>query len=152
MSVDKKYYYMRLKEGFFHSPEVAALESEEKGYRYSNLLLKMYLLSLRGGGRLMVGTIPYTPARLSRATGHDLETVEEGLKLFQEMGLIKTMENGAIYMLHIQEYIGKSSTEADRKRRYREQMKLEEEYPEEFPKIYQVMRDKCPDNSPPETE
>ena len=58
MSVDKKYYYMRLKEGFFHSPEVAALESEEKGYRYSNLLLKMYLLSLRGEGRLMVGTFP----------------------------------------------------------------------------------------------
>ena len=74
------------------------------------------------------------------------------LKLFQEMGLIKKMENGAIYMTDIQEYIGKSSTEADRKRRYREQMKLEEEYPEEFPKIYQVMRDKCPDNSPPETE
>ena len=30
MSVDKKYCYMQLKDAFFHSVEVAALEREEK--------------------------------------------------------------------------------------------------------------------------
>ena len=74
MSVDKKYYYMRLKEGFFHSVEVAALEGMEKGYQYVDFLLKLYLMSLPGEGRLRAGTVPYTPAMLAKAMGHDLET------------------------------------------------------------------------------
>lgn len=154
MSVDKKYYYMRLKDTFFHSVEVAALESEEKGYQYSNLLLKMYLLSLRGEGRLMAGKVPYTPARLAKATGHDLRTVEEGLRLFQDLGLIEIMETGAIYMLDIQEYIGHSGTEADRKREYRHRKKLEETYPVLYVENPELLlgRDICPDNPPPEKE
>ena len=60
-----------------------------KGYMYSNILLKMYLLSLRGEGRLMAGTIPYSPEMLARATGHDIETVEEAISLFIDTGLIE---------------------------------------------------------------
>lgn len=119
MADNKKYYYMRLKEDFFHSPELIAVESTKDGHKYSNILLKMYLLSLRGEGRLMAGTIPYSPAMLARATGHDVETVEKAIALFTDAGLIETVDSGAIFMLDIQNYIGESSTEADRKRAYR---------------------------------
>ena len=38
--------------------------------------------------------------------------------MFKELGLIEILENGAIYMLDIQNFIGKGSTEADRQRLY----------------------------------
>ena len=135
MSENKQYFYMRLKEHFFNSTELIAVESMENGYRYSNILLKMYLLSLKGEGRLMAGTIPYSDEMLSRATGHNIETVKEAVKLFVDVGLIEILDSGAIYMLDIQDYIGSSNSEADRKRKYRK--RIDNERSEE---------DKCPVN------
>ena len=61
MADNKKYYYMRLKENFFDSSEISLLESMPDGYLYSNILLKLYLRSLRGEGRLAINNIPYSP-------------------------------------------------------------------------------------------
>ena len=47
------------------------------------------------------------------------------MAVFQKLGLVEVMDDGAIYMLQIQNFIGKSSTEAERKRRYRDKIKLE---------------------------
>lgn len=127
MSVDKKYFYMRLKENFFNSPELIAVESMDKGYQYSNILLKLYLLSLRGNGRIMAGTIPYSPEMIARATGHDCTTVNEAIAIFTDIGLIEKLDSGAIYMLDIQNFIGESSTEADRQRDYQRRIKEERE-------------------------
>ena len=41
---DKKYYYLRLKD-FLDTEEFKILESQEDGYLYSNILMKMYLIS-----------------------------------------------------------------------------------------------------------
>ena len=46
---------------------------------------------------------------------------------FRDLELIEVLDNGAIYMLDIQNFIGKSSTEADRKRDYRQQIKKEKD-------------------------
>lgn len=129
MSTNKKYFYMRLKEDFFRSPELIAVESMPNGYQYSNILLKLYLLSLRGGGRIMAGAIPYSPEMIARATGHDCEIVNEAIALFSDVGLIEKLDSGAIYMLDIQNFIGESSTEADRQRDYQRRIKEEREHP-----------------------
>ena len=127
MSGTKQYFYMRMKEDFFQSQELIAVEAMENGYLYSNILLKLYLLSLRNEGRIMAGTIPYSPAMLARAVGHDEATVRTALALFKDVGLITILDSGAIYMLDIQSYIGQASTEADRKREYRSRIKAEAE-------------------------
>lgn len=127
MSTNKKYFYMRLKEDFFRSPELIAVESMPNGYLYSNILLKLYLLSLRGNGRIMAGTIPYSPEMIARATGHDCETVNDAIAIFSDVGLIEKLDSGAIYMLDIQNFIGESSTEADRQRDYQRKIKEERE-------------------------
>lgn len=54
MSDNKKYYYMRLKENFFDSDAMVIMESMPDGYLYSNILLKLYLKSLKGDGRFNV--------------------------------------------------------------------------------------------------
>lgn len=126
MADNRPYYYMRLKEGFFDSDELIALQSMKDGYLYSDILLKLYLRSLRQGGRLMVSDcIPYDAEMISRITKHNKKIVEKALVNFKKLGLIEILDSGAIYMTDIQEYIGKSSTEADRKRDYRNRIEAE---------------------------
>lgn len=126
MADNRKYYYLKLKEGFFESEEIKILESMKDGYMYSNILLKLYLRSLRNEGRLMYrNVIPYTPEILATLVGHQVGTVEKALETFQRLGLIEVLDNGAIYMMDIQNYIGKSSTEADRQREYYNRVKNE---------------------------
>lgn len=125
MADNKKYYYMRLKENFFDSSEISLLESMPDGYLYSNILLKLYLRSLRGEGRLAINNIPYSPEMIATVTHHPVETVQKALDIFQNLGLIEILDSGVIYMLNIQEFIGASSTEADRIRAYRQRIAQE---------------------------
>lgn len=119
MSDNKKYYYLRLKDNFFDSDELKILESMKDGYLYSNILLKLYLRSLKNDGKLVVNDrIPYNAEMLASVTGHQVGTIKQALSMFKELGIIEILENGAIYMLDIQNFIGKGSTEADRQRLY----------------------------------
>ncbi len=127
MADNKKYYYMRLKENFFDSSEIILLESMPDGYLYSNILLKLYLRSLRGKGRLAINNIPYSPEMIATVTHHPVETVKKALDIFQKLGLIEILDSGVIYMLNIQEFIGESSTEADRIRAYRQRIAQEKD-------------------------
>ena len=68
---------------------------------------------------------------------HNVDILEKAIKIFKELNLIEILDSGAIFMLDIQNYIGKSSDEADRKREYRNRI-------EEKKKIEM---DKCPDIS-----
>lgn len=124
MADNKKYYYIRLKENFFDSDEIKLLESiPNDGYKFSNILLKMYLKSLKYDGRLMFNErIPFNAEMLATVTGHSLGDVTRAIDMFKKFGLIEVLETGEIYMLDIQSFIGKTSTEADRKRRYRSEI------------------------------
>jgi phage replisome organizer, putative, N-terminal region len=121
MADNKKYYYMRLKENFFDSDEMIILENMDNGdgIVYTNILLKLYLRSLKYEGRLMFNErIPFNPQMLSTIVRHPVGVVEKALKAFVDLGLVEVMDNGAIYMLDIQNFIGKTTTEADRQREY----------------------------------
>lgn len=49
----RKYYYLKLKENFFESDSMILLENMKDGYLYSNILLKLYLRSLKDSGQDM---------------------------------------------------------------------------------------------------
>ena len=55
MAENRRFYYLKLKENFYNSETMVVLESMPDGLLYSNLLLKMYLMSLKSGGILMLG-------------------------------------------------------------------------------------------------
>ncbi|MCD3234283.1 DnaD domain protein [Clostridium botulinum D/C] len=126
MSDNRKYYYLKLKENFFDTEEIKILEQMTNGYKYSNILLKLYLKSLKFNGALRVNEyIPYNEEMIAAVTNHDVDTVRTAITLFKQLKLIDILNNGTIYMLDIQNFIGKSSTEADRVRDFRR--KIEEE-------------------------
>ena len=78
MSDNRKYYYLKLKENYFDEDAIVLLESMQDGVLYSNILLKLYLKSLKNGGKLQLDENPlhraddchhYPPASRHRRTG-----------------------------------------------------------------------------------
>ena len=117
MADNRKYYYLKLKENFFDSDSIVLLEDMKDGILYSNILLKLYLKSLKNGGRLQLDEhIPYTAQMIATLTRHQIGTVERALAIFQQLGLVEQLDSGAFYMTDIELMIGQSSTEAERKR------------------------------------
>lgn len=121
MADNKKYYYMRLKENFFDSSEISLLESMPDGYLYSNILLKLYLRSLRGKGRLAINNIPYSPEMIATVTHHPVETVQKALDIFQKLGLIEILDSGVIYMKDLLEGLEKDFSTLKIKRSSRQE-------------------------------
>lgn len=146
MSDNKQYYYIKLKADYFDSDEMIILESMHDGYKYSNILLKFILRSLKNEGKLMFNNkIPFNSTMLSQVTKHSIGDIEKAVRIFEDLNLIEILTNGAIYINNIQEYIGKSSTEADRKRIYRHRIN-------EDKKQLGHLSENCPDINPPELE
>ena len=140
MAENRRFYYLKLKEGFYNSETMVVLESMPDGLLYSNLLLKMYLMSLKSGGILMLNEhLPHTVQTIATFTRHQIGTVERAIKVFMKFGLVEVLTDGAFYMADIQLLIGQSSTEGERKQR---QKLLPSGKVDICPPIDQV--DKCP--------
>ena len=117
MADNRKYYYLKLKENFFDSDSIVLLEDMKDGIFYSNILLKLYLKSLKNGGKLQLDEhIPYTAQMIATLTRHQIGTVERALEIFRQLGLVEQLDSGTFYMTDIELMIGQSSTEAERKR------------------------------------
>jgi predicted phage replisome organizer len=122
MADSRKYYYLKLKENFFDGDSIVLLESMQDGILYSNILLKLYLKSLKNGGRLQLDEhIPYTAQMIATLTRHQIGTVERALNVFRQLGLVEQLDSGLLYMTDIELMIGQSSTEAERKRAARQE-------------------------------
>ena len=121
MSDNRKYYYLKLKESYFDEDSIVLLESMQDGVLYSNILLKLYLKSLKHGGRLQLDeNIPYTAQMIATITRQQIGTVERALQIFLKLGLVELLDTGAYYMSNIELLIGQSSTEGERKRAARQ--------------------------------
>lgn len=156
MADNKKYYYLKLKEDFFDSDEMLLLQGMKDGYLYSDILMKMYLRSLKNEGRLMYKDyIPYSLEMISTITRHQVGTVERAMKIFEQLKLVEVLDNGAIYMMDIQNFIGQSSTEADRQRKYYRRIQDEKKLsgsqaPEALiPEMQEPEQEKPPVEKPP---
>ena len=138
MSDNRKYYYLKLKENYFDEDAIVLLESMQDGVLYSNILLKLYLKSLKNGGKLQLDeNIPYTAQMIATITRQQVGTVERALQIFMKLGLVEPLQNGALYMSNIGMLIGQSSTEGERKRRARLALQGQKALPK-------AGADKCP--------
>jgi predicted phage replisome organizer len=126
--VEKKYYWLKLKSDFFDDDTIKYIEEQENGIKYSNFYLKLCLKSLKTDGKLirLVGEtlIPYDINSLSKLTGVDFDTVRSAMQLFENIGLIKILESGEIYLSQINELIGSETDKAQIMRRIRAERKL----------------------------
>lgn len=119
---------MKLKDNYFDQDNIKVLESMTNGHLYSLIILKLYLKACKYQGHLkMTESIPYDPAKmniLAQVIGHDKDNAEKAINAGIELGLITMLESGEMWMTEIQNYIGHSSSEADRIREYRNKLNV----------------------------
>ena len=145
MTDNKKYYYLKLKENHFDSEDMKLLEAMDNGYIYSNILMKLTLISLKNDGKIIYrDTIPYDNKMLATVTNHNIDNIRAALKIFKEMGLIEILTDGAIYMMQIEELVGHGSTEAERKAKYRKRIEAHKQLQNGTLSL------DCPGQNPPE--
>ena len=63
MADNRKYYYLKLKESYFDDDAIVLLESMPDGILYSNILLKLYLKSLKTAASCSLTRISLTQHR-----------------------------------------------------------------------------------------
>ena len=120
MSENKRYYWLKLQENFFEDDTIDFIESQENGEKYVLFYLKLCLKALKYEGKLIryVGELlmPYDEVGLSKLTKTDVDTVRSALILFSNIGLIKRLDSGEIYLTQLNELIGSETSAAQRKR------------------------------------
>ena len=130
MSDNKNYYYLKLKDNYFDKDNIKILEAMPNGHIYSLIIIKLYLKSCKHDGCLMMtDRIPYDPDKidiLAKVINHDIDHIKEAIRAAVELDLITIFDTGKMWMTEIQNYIGQSSTEADRKRQYRKKLESTE--------------------------
>lgn len=126
MSDNKKYYYLKFKENYFEQDHIKYLESMDNGHTYSLILVKLYLKAIKHDGQLRVNEfVPYTADKISmlaKIIGHDPDHVMHAVNTAHSLGLIEIVSSGEMWIADIQNFIGHSSTEADRVRDYRKKI------------------------------
>lgn len=81
--------YIKIRKDFFENTKIILLKSEENGDKYVNLLLRLYLISLKFDGDLMLNeNIPYTEEMLSKITGYNKNFVHQAIEKYIEYGFM----------------------------------------------------------------
>ena len=98
-------------------------EQKPNGRDYAYFYLKLCLKSLKSNGVLIrkVGKIliPYDNQKLAELTRMDFDTVTVAMELLKQIGLIKILENGEIYVNQLENLIGSKSLGAFKKQQQR---------------------------------
>ena len=84
MADNRKYYYLKLKENFFDSDSIVLLEDMKDGILYSNILLKLYLKSLKNGGKLQLDEHIPNATCLAQRYGITRQAADKRLKKIEE--------------------------------------------------------------------
>lgn len=117
---ETKFYWLQLKEDFFEDDAIEWLEEQKpNGRDYAYFYLKLCLKSLKSNGILIrqVGNIliPYDNQKLAELTKMDFDTVTVAMELLKQIGLVKILENGEIYVTQLENLIGSTSKGAFKK-------------------------------------
>jgi len=158
MYTNKKYYYLKLKDSFFDREEIKVIKGMKKGDTYVCIMIELYLRSLKRDGLLMMtDRIPYNLETLSSVLSRNKDEVKYAVELFEKFELVEILDSGQMYMTDIQNYIGMSSTEGDRKREYRKMLDnknnnpghLSDTRPPELEKELELEKEIKPKKEPP---
>lgn len=127
MSVNKRYYWLKLPKDFFQSETMRWLEEQPNGIYYSNFYLKLCLMSINDNGMLIrrVGEmyIPYDVKRLSELTNINSDTIMIAIQLLQKVGLLEVLDNGAFYLNQVKNMVGSETVKAEQMRKSRARKK-----------------------------
>lgn len=130
MEKAKKYYWIKLRTGFFDEDEIDWLLSQDNGCQYVVLYQMLCLKTANSNGSFStkVGEIivPYDVGKIVRDTKYfDYDTVVVALELYKKLGLVYEDSNGSLVISNFTQMVGSESASKDalKKREYRKRLK-----------------------------
>ena len=119
-SEPKRYYWLKLKEGFFDEKSVRYLRKLPQGDSIVVVYLKMLLKSLKEEGMIRYEHILPTAAEELALYLDEPETVVElAVAAFLKMGLVEQWDNDTFYVAALKSMTGSESASAARVRKHR---------------------------------
>lgn len=154
MSENKRYYWLKLPENFFDAVDdetISYIEEMEGGQAYVLFYLKLLCKALRTDGVLIryIGTncIPYDDTSLARLTNTPVDTVHCAVKVLMEVGLLRRMDSGELFLTQMKEFAGSETDKAIAMRKSRAKARLEgvgnnvtQALPSRYPDVTQSKR------------
>jgi predicted phage replisome organizer len=120
----KRYYWLRLKEGFFEERAPACLRGMPEGETLLIIYIKMLLRGIRSDGMFQYsGTYPSNTDEIAAQIQEDPKLVRIAVVALERLGAIDVLENEDIYMLQLPTMIGTETDSAHRMRELREREK-----------------------------
>ncbi|MBR1984728.1 MAG: phage replisome organizer N-terminal domain-containing protein [Clostridia bacterium] len=120
---DTRFFWLQLKEDFFDEDAISWLEEQPNGKEYCLFYLKLCLKSLKTSGIMIrkVGEmlVPYDCKKLAEITNTEVDTVVVAMELLKQIGLIKVLDNGELYLTEVEKMIGSQSVGAFKKQQQR---------------------------------
>lgn len=145
MATGKKYYWLKLDKDFFKRHDIRIVEAMDNGKDYILFYLKLLCESTSHNGNLRFSeTIPYDVKMLSVVTNTNIDIAEKSIKIFTELEMMETLDDGTIYMNEINKMLGYETDWAKKKRDYRESLSSGDNVP--------LMSPPCPPNVRQEKE
>ena len=124
MADSKKYYWLKLKENFFDEKQIKYLRSLPDGDKLVIVYLKMQLKSLKTEGFIKYDRIlPSCSEELAMVLDEELNIVKLTINALMQVGAIEELDDGSLYMIAMQDLIGKEGESAERVRRFRQKQK-----------------------------
>lgn len=124
MAENKKFYWLKLKEGFFGDKEIKKLRKIAGGDTYTIIYLKLMLLSLRENGRLYFEGIEETfYEELALEIDEDSDNVKFTLLYLQKTGLLEEISDVEAFLTQIPECVGSETDKAALMRKSRARKK-----------------------------
>lgn len=124
MATNKKYYWLKLKDGFFTDKKIKKLRKIAGGDTYTIIYLKMQLLSLKNDGFIMFDDLESEfYEEIALEIDEDEENVKITLMYLLKVGLVEEVNEKSLAMIETIDNIGRESDSAKRVRALRERQK-----------------------------
>lgn len=125
---DKKYYWLKLKEGFFEGKAIKFLRSQPSGDRMCIVYLQLQLKSLKTVGLISYDKLlPSCEEEIAFDLGEEVELVRQTVDILERCQLVERTDSGDIYLTAVEQVTGCEGASAERKRQQREREQLERE-------------------------
>ena len=124
MAVNRRYYWLQLKEDFFKSKEMKLMRKLPGGEELTIIYLKIMLASLPDEGKIYFeGLAEDLAEELALLIDEDTEVVRMALMFLTKKNLLTTIDNYQFTLEQVPEMIGSETASTRRSRRYRKGQK-----------------------------
>ncbi len=120
---EKRFFWLKLKEGFFDDKYIKIIRTMDNGYRILSIYLMLQLKALKTEGFIeYTALLPSFDAELAIIIGESEENVSEAVQILEKCGLIEFVDSKTVFMSARKELLdyGTEGASAARMRKFRD--------------------------------